>query len=470
MKQFIRRLLGFSLGPILGAVLSFVQIPIMTNLLSKAEYGRAGLFRNLLTEIPNFIYVGFDQAYTREYHRADDKRRILQQSIFFPLVIGVLLLLGSSFFAKPLSYWLFKDEGFSYIIWIAGVWVLATIVERFLLLNIRMEEKALEYSRYTLLLKFLVFIVSVALVLLGVRDFRAVVFGMLFGQLLGDAWLFYKYRTFMNFRGFKADWPLMAQLFRFGFPLMLAVSLTSLLNSLDNIFLNQFSTADDLGTYNATRNIVNVIGVLKTSFASFWIPTAYRWYEENKPIKHYKYISDAVLFVLTGLFFGLLIFKKVIIMILGSKYYDAGFIIGLLSFPHIMYTLSETTTLGIVFSRKTYLNIAVSLLAIIPSLVINYTMTPTWGYRGAATASCIAYVMFYLARTYFSNRSGFGFSQHKQVISILLMLIASSINAFDIAHVEWITLGIGLVTLVVQSSTIMTTLSIRNNPTEWDFS
>src|SRR5699024_11400459 len=93
-------------------------------------------------------------------------------------------------------------------------------------------------------------------------------------------------------------------------------------------------------------------------------------------------------------------------------------IMGLLAFPHIMYTLSETTTLGIVFSRKTHYNIFVSIMSLVVSVIINLSLTPFIGFRGAALASTAAYVVFYLARTYFSSRTGFYFGQKKQIITI----------------------------------------------------
>ena len=69
MKHFLKRLMGFSLGPILGAVISLIQIPILTTLLSEAEYGISTLFSTLIVNIPNFLYIGLDQSYTREYNR-----------------------------------------------------------------------------------------------------------------------------------------------------------------------------------------------------------------------------------------------------------------------------------------------------------------------------------------------------------------------------------------------------------------
>lgn len=472
MKKFFYRLFGFSLGPILGAVISFIQVPVLTYFLSVDEYGYAGAFQTLLLQLPNFIYIGIDQAYTREYHTSDDKRHLIQAALFIPMLVGLIIFAVFILFDGTISNYLFNSPDYTYIVWYSAIWILSAILERFILLSIRMEERAYEYSMYNLMLKIGVFALSMILIAIGMRDFRVIVYGLIFGQIVVDLYLFYKYRSLLNFKGFSVDKSLIRRMFWFGLPLMVATALQSALNSVDIMFLKQYSTVADQGVYSVGIRIAGVIGIIKTAFSSFWVPTAYRWYEEKKSMKHYKFISDAILLVLTFLFYGLLLFKKPVGWLVSTQdpgYLNVQYIFALLCFPHIMYTLSETTTLGIVFSRKTQYNIWVSVLTIIPSLLMNALLTPVWGYRGAALASTVAYIMFYLARTYFSSRTGFYFGQKLQLISIIIMTLAAILNAFDIAYIEWLTIGLGILTVLVQWPTIATSLDIRRQPDLWDF-
>lgn len=469
MKQFMKRLAGFSIGPVLGAILSIIQTTVLTRVMIEGAYGQSGLFRSLLLNIPTFLYLGLDQAYTREYHAASNKRQLMQQAAFIPMLIAVGLSIVSIVFAPVISNWLFDSPAYPQVIWLSAIWILSTVVERFFMLAIRMEEKAREFSGCTLLLKVNVFVLSLILVAFGVRDFQSAVYGLLIGQLLGDAVLFYKYRMYFDLHDFKPNRSFIQQMLTFGVPVMLAAALTSILSTISNVFVKTYHPGAALDVYNGTVDITNILGILKTSFASFWVPTAYRWFDEQKSMKHFKFISEALLFVLTFFFFGLLLFKWVFVWVLGARYQESLYIIGLLSFPHIMYTLSETTTLGIVFSRRTHFNIVVGILALVPSVVLNVWLTPILSYKGAAIASCMAYIVFYLARTYFSKCSGFYFSQHKTLWSIALMTLAAGINAFDVPYVTLWTLLIGLVTLFVQFSTVKDAISIRQQGAEWDF-
>lgn len=471
MKYFIKRLAGFSLGPILGAAISFILFPIFINLLPVGEYGRAGGFQSLLVQLPTFIYLGLDQAYTREFNHHDDKKYLIQQAMLPSLAMGALVTVIMSIFARPIAQWSLGNADYYYIVIASMGWVIITIIERFVQLHIRMEEHALEYSLFTLSIKIGIFIATLGLIFLGIRDFRVVIYGLLLGTILADSILFYRYRHLLDFRGYNFDPALIRQLFAFGLPIMMAVSLSALLNLMDIIFLQSYSDFRNLGIYKAGSQLAAILGIMKTAFTSFWIPTAYRWYHEERDIKHYAYISDLILMFMSLIYFGLLLLKYPITFVLNPsrEYLELMYIVGLLAFPHLMYTLSETTTLGIVFSKRTGYNVVVSLLSLIVSATLNGLLTPTFGYRGAAVASSVAYFVFYLARTYFSWRTGFYFSQVKQLSVATLMLIAGIMNLYERPSILLWTALFAVVALVIQIPTFKTTYQIYQAPDEWDF-
>lgn len=471
MKSFIKRLAGFSLGPILGAAISFLLFPIFMNLLPTGEFGRAGLFQSILTQIPNFIYLGLDQAYTREYNHYADRRSLMHQAMLPSLLLGIILSVIALLFARPLTVWLLGNPDYAYIILIAVFWLLMTIAERFIHLSIRMEEKAIEYSFFTLLLKIGNFIVSILLIWAGIRDFRVIIYGVLFGHMLADLILFIRYRHLLDFRGFQFNKELNDTLLKFGLPIMVATSLSVLLNLVDMFFLRQFTDFNHIGIYKAASQLAALFGIMKTAFASFWVPTAYRWYEEGKSMKHYQFISDSLMLILSAIFFALLVLKHPIALLLNpnGNYLSLKYIVALLAFPHLMYTLSETTTLGIVFSRKTFYNIIVSFLSLIVSVGINWILTPRIGFRGAAVASTFSYMIFYLSRTYFSSRTGFYFDQRKQIFTMILMVIAGLINLYPNIYNIYLTLALVLIAFIVQMPTIKTVFEIKNHSDQWDF-
>ncbi|PAD35123.1 lipopolysaccharide biosynthesis protein, partial [Terribacillus saccharophilus] len=428
MNNFVKRLIAFSAGPIIGAGISFITIPLTTYFISPEEYGKASLFVLFQMLFATIIYLGLDQSYTREYNESDNKKVLLQNALIIPLLLSLFLFLLIAIFHKNVSLLLFKSEIYTIPVLLFGIMIIFMVTERFILLSVRMEEKALEYSILNILVKFVTLIGTLVIVYFVRRDFLTVIYSATLGQIIGDMFLIIKYRDLLNFRHYKPDFSLKKNMLKFGLPILVAASITSLLNSLDRIFLRTYSDFYQLGIYTATLRIVATLNIVQNSFTSFWVPTAYRWHQSGKDIKYFKIVSDGILFVMSMLFMFIVTFKDFIVTLLSSEYIDAKFIVAFLCLQPIMYTVSETTCLGIVFSRKSYMNIWISLLSIIPNIVLNILLTPIYGAIGTAIATAVSYFVFFWGRTYFSRRTGLKFNVIKHLVVFCLVFVVCFIN------------------------------------------
>ncbi|RYL89313.1 polysaccharide biosynthesis protein [Sporolactobacillus sp. THM7-4] len=454
MKSFIRKLIGFSVGPVVGAFISFITIPLTTYFINPGEYGKASMFLLFQVIFGTFLFLGVDQAYTREYHSEKDKLNLFQNAIFIPMILALSTLLITLIFPEQLSKILFGRPNDIIPAVLFGVTVVFMVLERFILLSIRMREKALEYSLLNILVKFSVLVLTLYFVLFVRRDFLAVVYSAVFGQIIGDLYLVFRYRSLFHLRQFFLNKELLKSMIIFGLPLVVATSLSSLLNSMDRLFLRAWSNFYQIGIFTATLKIASALSIVQTSFTSFWVPTAYRWYAEKKDIRYFKLVSDGILLCMSLLSIGILIFKDLIVAILSAGYADARFIIGFLCLHPIIYTVSETTGLGIVFSRKSYLNIWVSLLALIPNVMINILLVPKYGAVGAAVASAISYLFFFAGRTYFSGKSGMKFPVRKHYSVLFLLLAAAFLNLLQINNMFLLNIVFLLIASGIQWTTL----------------
>ncbi|GAY77458.1 hypothetical protein NBRC111894_3012 [Sporolactobacillus inulinus] len=139
---------------------------------------------------------------------------------------------------------------------------------------------------------------------------------------------------------------------RFGLPIVVATSLSSLLGGLDRLALRLWSDFNQIGIFSATLKIAAVLNVIQSGFTSFWVPTAYRWYSENRPADSFKRVGEAVLLVMSLLAAAIFLFKNLIVVLLSSSYSEAQYLVGFLCLQPIIYSVSEATGLGIVFSKK----------------------------------------------------------------------------------------------------------------------
>ena len=470
MSNFIKKLTEFSLGPIISALIGFITVPVTTYFISPEEFGKASMFALVQSIVVTFVYLGIDQAYTREYHYEKNKKKLFQNALILPVALSILFGLIITIYNKQFSTLLFDSPIYKYVSPLFAIMVVSSVIERFILLSLRMEEKALEYSFFTIFLKLSVLMMTIIFLLFGDRSFLAIVNSTIVGQLFSDAILFLRYRELFKFKISYIDKELFKRMFKFGLPLIVAASVSNLLTTSGRLFLRLYSTFHDLGIYNAALKIAGVLQIIQNAFTSFWVPVAYRWNKEKRSMEHFSFISDALLAVLTVIFFCILILKEFLIGILASGYSEAQYIVGLLALTPILYTLSETSTLGIVFSGKSYLNLWVSFLSIIPNIVLNYLLVPRIGTVGAAIATAISYVVFCIARTYFSNIAGFKINFSKQFFNIFIFLLAGIINTSSGEWIMPITLVLFMISVTSQLSLIKDIKDIGGNPLKWDFS
>lgn len=469
MNLFFKKLIGFSIGPVIGAIISFITVPVTTYFVNPTEFGKASMFMVLQSLAVTFIYLGIDQSYTREYHDSKDKNILFQNALFIPLTATVLLAIIISIFSSNFSNLLFDSTKYQMISILFGVMLIFSVYERFILLTARMEEKAFEYSLYSILIKGLILLLTIVFILVGQRKFTMVVYATILGQILADIILIFKYREFLKFSSKMLDWALLKRMLYFGIPLIVAASVNNLLNTSGRFFLRGYSTYSELGIYNAALKISAIVTILQTAFTSFWVPTAYRWNKEKKDMKHFNAVSEVLLLGMTIMFFLILLFKKYIVMLLSNDYTSAQYVVGMLAMIPILYTLSETTTLGIAFSGKSYYNILVSFLSLFPNIILCYLLIPKIGTKGAAIAAAISYVFFCFSRTWFSRKCGFKIAFKKQTINIIIFFLAACINLSNNPNVYYVTIALFLLSFMTQITTIKKIIEITKNPTEWNF-
>lgn len=455
LKNFISKLIGFSLGPVVGSIIALITVPVTTFFISPTEFGKASMFTLIQTLAISVIYLGVDQAYTKEYHYINDKRLLFQNALVLPLAFSGFGFICIFFMRDFFSQLLFEATSYSNVSVLFGAMLIFSVIERFILLYIRMEEKALEYSLFTILLKLLILVFTIFILLLGNRTFLAVVYSTIFGQIVGDLILIIKFRSLFYFDQITFDKNLIIRMLKFGLPLIIASFVTQFLNGSGRFFLRLFGDFHDLGIFTAALKVSSVIGIIQSSFTSFWVPMAYRWNKENKKIEMFELVSDVLLFVLSIGFFLLIILKRPIALILSPEYSEAQYIFGLISLTPILYTLSETTTLGIVFSGKSFYNIYVTIISLIPNIILNIILIPNFGIVGAAVSQGISYLCFYYLRTYFSNKSGFQLDVSKQILPVLLLFILALLNSVQLKNILVINFTLMLLVIFLQKKTLV---------------
>jgi O-antigen/teichoic acid export membrane protein len=432
LKRFASRLVSFSLGPAVAGLIGFIIVPITTYFVLPDEFGKASMYTLAYTLGSLIIYFGLDQSFLREYHSNPDKGKVFSNSVILPLIFSVVLCISFLLFYRKLSLLLFNEINFLAIFYLSISLVLA-IINRFSLLKIRIQEKAKVYTSYIILNKFLEGLLLLLILLYFDRSFTGIIKATFFSLLIVTSIQFLS--TIKDWKGiFSVDKVLIRKLLAFGLPLVPATIVIWIFNSMDRIALKSWSTYAELGIYAAAFKIVAVLAIFQQAFATFWIPTAYRWYENNVSNDKFEKVAQFLVFYMGLVFVGIISFKGTIIQILGESYSVAVLSVPFLLFSPLMYTISECTSLGIAFKRKTKYNILISVIVATINLLGNYFLVPKYGAQGASISTGISYIAFFWLRTLISRILWYKFKIKIYILNTILMVLVASASLLVNSH------------------------------------
>lgn len=424
----IKKIAGFAIGPIGGAFLGFITLPLTAWFFTVEDIGRIAFLQVIIAFSTMLFGLGLDQAYVREYHERENKTNLWMQ-VTLP---GLVLLLFFSFFLIINPYFLsdyFFDEKNVWMSILVLIAFIANYLTRFFSLILRMQEKAFLFSMSQIWPKLINIILLISFVfvyenkyfihLLCALAISNLIACLFFAWNTKSEWLFVENLHF-SFNELKS-------LLKFGMPLIIGGLAFWGLNSIDRIFLKTYSTFSELGIYSVATSFAAIAIIVQSIFSTVWAPTVYKWVKENKNLDKIHdiswYLTIIIVFIVSLVGF----FSNIIALVLPEQYNAVQYIVMPALIAPLLYTLSETTVVGIGISRKSYFSLYASLGALLAAIFLNFLLTPQFGALGASISSGLAFLVFFILRTELSIIAWKSFPR-KKMYCIVFMLIGLAIT------------------------------------------
>lgn len=399
----LKKILVFALGPIGGAILGFVTLPLITWFFTTEDVGRIAMLNVAIGFSTLFFSLGLDQAYVREYHEANSKPALFKATFLpgFALLTVILLILLS--LGGALSKWLLDIDSLLLSVLIASV-LISTFIARFLSLILRMNERGLAYSMSQVLPKILLIVIIVSYVFFNTsKNITNLIIANVASTIF--ICLIFVWNTRKEWLAAvkeNIDYIYLQRLLKFGVPLIFGSLAFWGLTATDRVLLKELSTFNELGIYSVAVSFAAAATIFQSVFSTVWIPTVYKWASTGEDLNKIDNVNRYVLLVVIVLFCLAGLFSWLVTLILPSQYKEVQWIlIACLGFP-LLYTLSETTVIGVNISRRSGFSMVASILAFISNLIGNYYLIPYWAAAGAAVSTCFSFWLFFLLRTEFS--------------------------------------------------------------------
>lgn len=245
-------------------------------------------------------------------------------------------------------------------------------------------------------------------------------------------------------------------------PLILHGAALNILSNSDRIMITWLADASQAGIYSLVYSLGMVTYAITVSIDGIWIP----WFTNKMKEKSYdeiNYITKDYIKLITYIMCVLIIVSPEILKILASKSYWEGIklipiiiVANFLFFAYNIYSNLEH------YYKKSNQITALTILAAVLNLVLNYIFIPKFGYVAAAFTTAISYfVIFILHSIYSKTLNSNVFSIKMFILPIIEIFIFCALFYLltDHAIIRWAVAVIYFCTVAfIQRDKIMTVL------------
>ena len=405
--SIFKHFISIGTGTVINMLVGFLTTPVLTRLVGTAEYGQYSIFTMYASIALMVLCMGFDQALIRYFYcfdTQDYQRTIVRECCVLPFVST--LLVGSVVNVISLTG-LVRFEFQPEIMTMLTISVFFQVINRIDLILLRVTYQTKLYSMLQVMTKVLFAVIAIVgcFLLQTQRLFVltvacAVSYGVVTVVGIGSQ------KELWNFKKIRQRYSIdRKELYHYAFPFIVSMGITTIFQAIDKISLNRYCSYEEVGIYSSAITLVHVFAIVQTTFGAIWSPMVVEHYEkEPEDRSFYQKGFRTMSFVMFFIGISLILCKDLFVLLLGEDYRGSAAMIPFLCLSPIMLTISETTVIGITFSKKSYLQIIVAAVACAANIMGNTLLVPIKGGIGAAISTGLSYIVFFAMRTFLSNR------------------------------------------------------------------
>lgn len=393
-------------GSVLSMVIGFISTPIITRLVDPGDYGLFNFFSVISAILVMLLCLGLDQSMVRFFYvgadsNLDFKTWLTRTCVKYSLIVTVMISVLISLIALVLSRQLEIDL---YFLCLLSLYLPIGVFFRFVQLGARLQERSLFYSLVSVAQRLVFVLIAICCLkrfmttgwLILVLAFVCSVLVASVIGLIGQKEMFLGSSSNIS----EVNERL---LFTYGAPFILSLGVFSFFQASDQLMVKLYLGDHYAGIYASALTLVNVFNVVQTAFNAIWAPAAVKHYTKGGN-KDFFVLGNEVVSLTLLLLGGVVVFvKDWYVMLLGPQYRSSAYLLPFLIFIPIMYTVSETTVGGLVFMKKSKVQVLISLATCCVAILCDVILLPILGMMGAAIGTLISYVVFFTLRSVIAN-------------------------------------------------------------------
>ena len=446
-KNLFKQTAIYGLATVFPRMMSFFLVPLYTELLPKAAYGKVTIIFSYMIFFNVMLAYGMETAFFRFYNKETNKKKVIETAMISVFWTSLVFLGLALLFRNTLAHYSEIDVQYvTYTIWILALDALVVIPFSKLRANQRPMFYALvKMGNVTINLAlnvfFLVLLPKFAISNPGnffesiyVENFQI---GYIFISLIISS-----FATFLALLPdyFKVKWhfdfTLWKRMMRYGLPILVAGIAFAINEQFDKILLGKLlpdTIADsEVGVYSACYKLGLFMVLFRTAYTLGIEPFFFSHADKENATQTYATVTKY--FVIFGSFIMLNVivfadlFKR--LMIRDPSYWEAMKVVPLIILANFFLGIYTNLSVWYKLLDKTHIGAFISIIGAAVTLALNFLLIPKYSYMGSAIATIAAYGSMMLI-SYFMGRKQYPIPYDKKKIAGYLGLsIGFSIASF----------------------------------------
>lgn len=420
-KNLFKQTAIYGLATVVPRMFSFLLVPLYTDLLPKAEYGKVSIIFAWMIFFNVILAYGFETAFFKFYNKETDKKSVVETTSVSIFWTSISFLFIALLFRNKLAIWSGIDAQYiTYTIWILVLDALVIVPFS----KLRVNQQPIKYAiikignvtiNLVLNLFFLSYLPAIAqsnpdsfLNSFYLEDFQIgyifvsnIVASLATFLILSPNYLLLKWHF---------DYNLWKRMMQYGLPIMVAGIAFAINEQFDKILLGKLLPANiaaaEVGVYSACYKLGLFMVLYRTAYTLGIEPFFFSHSESKDAPQTYATITKY--FVIFGSFIllSVIVFADVLkyIMIQDESYWEAMKVVPLIILANFFLGIYTNLSVWYKLIDKTYIGAYISIVGAIITLALNYLLIPTMSYYGSAIATIAAYGSMMTISYYFGNK------------------------------------------------------------------
>lgn len=407
-KNLFKQTAIYGLATVLPRMFSFLLVPIYTDLLPKAEYGKVSIIFSWMIFFNVILAYGMETAFFRFYNKEADKKTVVETSTISIFWSTAAFLLLALLFRNHLAQW--SDIDLKYVLYTIWILVLdALVIVPFS--NLRANQKPVRYAiikignvvvNLLLNLFFLVALPDIAAHQPG--GFLSSIFyenfqvGYIFiSNIIASLLTFVVLSpSYFNIR-WQFNFDLWKRMMRYGLPILVAGIAFAINEQFDKILLGKLLPAEiadaEVGVYSACYKLGLFMVLFRTAYTLGIEPFFFSHAGSENANQTYATVTKY--FVIFGSFIllAVIVFADLLkqIMIRDAAYWEAMQVVPLIILANFFLGIYTNLSVWYKLIDKTHVGAYISIVGALITLLLNFLLIPKLSYYGSAIATIAAY-------------------------------------------------------------------------------